>query len=144
MAPMRRERWPPTEESMSNPIETLIPRGSVGLKLLLVCFLVLLMGVPLLAVGLILQGRQARAEQVTHEIGARAGGEQIVGGPMLVVPYERNRTITDARGWQEGRVERNNLIVFAKMGTASANLTVSDRRRGIYRAAVYRADTNFH
>ncbi len=35
----------------TNPIAGLIPRGSLGLKLLLVCLLVLVMGVPLLVVG---------------------------------------------------------------------------------------------
>lgn len=46
-----------------NSISTLIPRGSLGLKLLLVCLLVLVMGVPLLLVGGLVGERQARAGQ---------------------------------------------------------------------------------
>ena len=129
---------------MSNPLESLIPRGSIGLKLLLVCVLVVAMGVPLLAIGGVLVGRQARAMQVTNEIGARAGGPQIVTGPMLLVPYARNRTVADASGWQEGRVEHGLYAFFPKTGAANAALNVTDRRRGIYRAAVYQADTRFH
>ena len=70
-----------------NPIAGLIPRGSLGLKLLLVCLLVLIMGVPLLFVGALVGDRQTRAAQVTAQIGELSGGQQIVGGPMLLVPY---------------------------------------------------------
>ena len=45
-----------------NPIAGLIPRGSLGLKLLLVCLLVLIMGVPLLFVGALVGQRETRAE----------------------------------------------------------------------------------
>ena len=41
-----------------NSIAGLIPRGSIGLKLLLVCLLVLMMAVPLGMVGFILAGRR--------------------------------------------------------------------------------------
>jgi inner membrane protein len=71
----------------SNPISGLIPRGSLGLKLLLVCALVLAMGIPLIMVGALMEGREQRARQVTAEIGAQAGGQQVIGGPMLLVPY---------------------------------------------------------
>ncbi|HWA01371.1 MAG TPA: cell envelope integrity protein CreD [Caulobacterales bacterium] len=127
-----------------NPIASLIPRGSVGLKLLLVCLLVFAMGIPLLAVGLILHDRQIRAEQVTNEIGARAGGQQVVGGPMLVVPYDGSRTIVDAAGVEHVTPTHGNYVIFAKAGRAQAELAVSERRRGIYRAAVYQATTAFH
>ena len=45
----------------TNPIAGLIPRGSLGLKLLLVCLLVLVMGIPLLIVGGLVGERQSRA-----------------------------------------------------------------------------------
>ena len=44
-----------------NPISNLIPRGSLGLKLLLVCLLVLVMAIPLFIVGLQVNDRQTRA-----------------------------------------------------------------------------------
>ena len=82
----------------TNPIAGLIPRGSLGLKLLLVCLLVLVMGVPLLIVGGLVGERQSRAAQVTTTIGADAGGSQTVGGPMLLVPYQRTVETTDDQG----------------------------------------------
>jgi inner membrane protein len=127
----------------TNPISGLIPRGSLGLKLLLVCLLVLVMGVPLLIVGGLVAERQGRASQVTAEIGGAAGGPQVVGGPMLLVPYQRTVEGTDNQGRVQRRVERGSFVVFAETGTADTTLAVQDRRLGIYRAAIYSASTDF-
>lgn len=127
----------------STPISGLIPRGSLGLKLLLVCLLVLVMGIPLLTVGALVAERAGRARQVTAEIGANAGGEQVVGGPMLLVPYQRQVESTDDQGRVQRRTERGSFVVFPETGSADTTLTVDERRRGIYRAAIYTAATEF-
>jgi inner membrane protein len=110
---------------------------------LLVCLLVLVMGVPLLIVGGLVAERQGRATQVTAEIGGAAGGPQVVGGPMLLVPYQRTVEGTDNQGRVQRRVERGSFVVFAETGTADTTLAVQDRRLGIYRAAIYSASTDF-
>ncbi|MFT3728074.1 MAG: cell envelope integrity protein CreD [Terricaulis sp.] len=124
-------------------IAGLIPRGSIGLKLLLVCLLVLLMAVPLTMVGIIMAGRQDRAHQVINEISARAGGQQTLGGPVLLVPYTRTVLSQTPQG-QRSDVIHGNYLILPTSGGAQANVDVTDRRRGIYRAAVYHADTRFH
>jgi inner membrane protein len=121
----------------------LIPRGSLGLKLLLVCLLVLVMGIPLLLVGGLVSERQARAGNVTAELGAQAGGSQSLGGPMLLVPYQRVVEVANDQGRTQRRTERGSFVVFAETGTADATLVVENKRRGIYRAAIYRAATDF-
>ena len=127
----------------TNPISGLIPRGSLGLKLLLVCLLVLVMGIPILMVAGLVGEREGRARQVTAEIGAAAGGAQVVGGPMLLVPFARTVETTDDQGRTQRRTERGTYVVFAETGSADATLTVEDRRIGIYRAAIYSARTDF-
>lgn len=127
-----------------NPIAGLIPRGSIGLKLLLVCVLVMIMAVPLGMVGLILAGRQDRAHQVINEIGARAGGAQTLGGPVLLVPYTRTVLSTTTEGAQRSDVIRGAYLILPTSGDAGASVQVADRRRGIYRAAVYQANAQFH
>lgn len=127
-----------------NPFASLIPRGSIGLKLLLVCMLVLLMAVPLTMVGVILSGRQERAQQVIAEIGARAGGQQTLGGPVLVVPYTRTVVSQTPEGVQRSEIVRGNYLILPKTGSADATLNARDRHLGIYRAAVYRAAAQFH
>lgn len=127
----------------NNPISGLIPHGSLGLKLLLVCLLVLVMGIPLLVVGGLVAEREGRAREVTAQIGGAAGGAQVVGGPMLLVPYQRTVEIADDQNRVQRRVDRGTYVVFAETGAANTNLTVSDRRVGIYRAAIYNATTDF-
>ena len=84
-----------------------------------------------------------RAPRVTAELGAAAGGPQIVGGPMLLVPYQRVVETTDDQGRTQRRTDRGAFVVFAATGQAAATLTVEERRRGIYRAAIYNAATDF-
>lgn len=127
----------------TNPIAGLIPRGSLGLKLLLVCLLVLVMGVPLLIVGGLVAEREGRARQVTAELGAQVGGSQVLGGPMLIVPYTRSVESTDDQGRTQRRIDRGTYVVFAETGSADTSLAVQNRRRGIYRAAGYTAQTDF-
>jgi inner membrane protein len=110
---------------------------------LLVCLLVLAMGVPLIIVGGLVGERQTRANQVTSELGLANGGPQVVGGPMLLVPFTRQVDVTNAEGRIEHRTERGNTLIFAKTGSANAALAVEERHRGIYRAAGYTATVNF-
>lgn len=121
----------------------LIPRGSLGLKLLLVCVLVLAMGIPLLVVGGLVAQRESRAREVTAQIGGAAGGGQVVGGPMLLAPYTRTVEVTDDQGRTQRRADRGSYVIFPETGTADTNLQVQDRRLGIYRAAIYTATTDF-
>ncbi len=113
----------------TNPIAGLIPRGSLGLKLLLVCLLVLLMGIPLLIVGGLVAERENRARAVTAELGAASGGSQVLGGPMLLVPYTRSVETTDDQGRTQRRIDRGTYVVFAETGSAETNLEVENRRR---------------
>src|SRR5262245_36098 len=101
------------------------------------------MGVPLLFVGALVGERQSRAAQVTAQIGQLSGGQQIVGGPMLLVPYQHSYDATDDQGRVQHRNEQGNYVVFAETGAADSALTVEQRRRGIYRAAVYNAAMQF-
>jgi len=127
----------------TNPISGLIPRGSLGLKLLLVCALVLAMGIPLLVVGGLVAERENRAREVTAQIGGAAGGSQVIGGPMLLVPYSRAVEVTDDQNRVQRRIDRGSYVIFPEVGTANTSLEVRDRPVGIYRAAIYTATTDF-
>ena len=52
-------------------------------------------------------------------------------------------TPSDDAGRVQHRTEQGNYVVFANTGTADTTLTVEQRRRGIYRAAVYNAAMQF-
>lgn len=82
--------------------ETLIPaqfltqaNGSLGIKLIIVCALVMLMAIPAMFMSYISYERSNRAEEVTNEVSQDYGGQQLIVGPHIVVPYARRND--DAR-----------------------------------------------
>src|SRR5215467_9252297 len=101
------------------------------------------MNIPLLLVGGLVNERQQLSFQVTTDIGSRAGGGQVVGGPMLMVPYEREADVRDQQGVTHRVTEHGNYVIFPATGSANTDLKVTDRHRGIYRAATYVATTDF-
>src|SRR5262245_8899358 len=60
---------------------------SPAFKFFLVCFLVLLLLIPLALVSALVREREIRAQAVRGEIGQLWGPEQQVLGPFLIVPY---------------------------------------------------------
>src|SRR5690242_16126432 len=60
---------------------------SLGVKLFVVCGLAIVMLVPALLVGGLVEERTARQAQVVNEISAHVGGQQTFLGPTLGVPY---------------------------------------------------------
>ncbi len=110
---------------------------SLGLKLLLVCALVLLMGIPALFISFISYERAGRADQVTRDVSARYGGDQSVLGPILVAPYTRYD--------QDGAISRiGQYVVFAESGSATIDdLTTDTQQRSLYKVQTYQASADF-
>lgn len=113
------------------------PGRSMGLKLLLVCGLALLMSIPALFVFALLNDRTHRAEQVTGEIGALAGGPQTFLGPVLAVPYAIDSTDPKAAPTQ------GVFIVFPIRGEADVSTATETRRRSLFKVPIYKADLAF-
>lgn len=119
-------------------------RGSVGLKLLLVCALAALMSLPAFAVfGLILE-RTNRAAAVVREVGATFGGEQAFSGPMLAAPYKATRTVNGQDGKPTTEVQSGWYLVFPATGTGEGLVDVDVRQRGsLFKVRTYRAGVKF-
>ncbi len=107
---------------------------SLGLKLLLVCGLVLLMAIPALFISFISYDRTNRAQGVMQDVGERYGGEQTLLGPVLVVPYH---VIND-----EGKMKsRGEYVVFAEEGKIDIpDLKTQIRKRSLYKVPTYEVD----
>jgi len=110
---------------------------SLGLKLLLVCGLVLLMGIPALFISIISYERSSRANEVTREVSQRYGGDQTVLGPILVAPY----TTLD----KDGAISRiGQYVVFAETGAANIDdLETKQQQRSLYKVTTYQANAKF-
>lgn len=99
-----------------------------ALKLLLIGLLLLLMLVPVGYVASLIDERQARHAEVLNEFRNSWGPQQTVLGPILVVPYHT-----------EGSLSRRYLHIAPSQLTVTAELQPETRKRGIFRATVYSA-----
>src|SRR5262252_5063576 len=64
-----------------------IASRSMGVKLIVVCFLALAMVIPALFVWALIEDRSERADKVTREVSGALGGPQTFLGPILGIPY---------------------------------------------------------
>src|SRR5690242_692687 len=64
----------------------LVPSRSMGLKLIVVCALAVFMAIPAVFVHGLVEDRMRRGAEVTRQISARSGGQQVFLGPTLVIP----------------------------------------------------------
>jgi len=103
----------------------------------LVCGLSLLMTIPALFVNSVVEDRAERAEDVVKEISQRAGGQQMFLGPVLAIPYSVPPAI------QGGMLETEVYVVFPIEGDAAVKMRTEQRRRSLFKVAVYQADLNF-
>ncbi|MCB9947404.1 MAG: cell envelope integrity protein CreD [Rhodospirillaceae bacterium] len=120
--------WSPTGAAFSgrNPI----------LKVLLILGLVIGLLLPLMLVDGLVSERQSRYREVVQEIGNLWGRQQVIAGPILVVPA-RHRFV-DNEG--EVRVEDDSIILLPDDYDIVGHVAPETRRRGIFEAVVYRLE----
>ncbi len=90
-------------------------RSSQVLRLLTVGVLVLLLQIPIAMIGGQVSEREMRGIEAIEEVSSKWGNEQIVSGPVLVVPYigryaEIGRNVVIA--WKPGRESARAVFEF--------------------------------
>jgi len=115
-----------------------LPRRSAGLKLILVCALAVLMAIPALFVYGVVHERTMGQAQALNEVSEKVGGQQTVLGPFMAVPYARAPNPD-----KPDDIVYGHAIAFAETGTVSANVTVTERKRGIYLVPVFESALRF-
>ena len=110
-------------------------RHSVMARLGVMGGLALVLMIPLLWVLSTVSERASRRDAAAKEISSTWGGWQVVGGPVIAVPYET--TWTDG----SGRVQRSlqHAFVLPRDLQFDARLNTETRKRGIFEVPVYRA-----
>lgn len=105
--------------------------GSLGLKLIIVCALVMLMAIPAMFISYISYERSNRADEVMQDVSERYGGEQYISGPMLVAPYVQ----TDRA---DMLTESGHYVVFAENGGAEfSGIETTIRKRSLFKVPTY-------
>lgn len=127
---------------------------SAGSRFLIVGILALLMFIPLFFVGAVIDGRADYSRQTIDEVGREWGGQQLISGPVLVIPVEGPVTRTerrDVRNPSTGQIEQETYEVTEVRPKASVyvfpdqfDLTIDGstelRHRGIFNVPVYTAE----
>lgn len=115
-------------------LPSVLPNRSLGLKLIVVCVLVMLMAIPAMFISYIAFERSGRADEVTREVSERYGGEQYISGPILMAPYAAKHT--------NGSIaELGYYAVFAETGQADfGNLVTSIRKRSLFKVPTYEGE----
>lgn len=128
-----------------------MPR-SAGFRFFVVGLLTLLMCVPLLLAGIVVDARSDYARQSVREVSRDMGGPQVLGAPLLVLPVEgpvtrtqRRETTDPATG--ETRATTVEVVEIARKSPVylaprefDVSLTTRSevRKRGIFEVPVYR------
>ena len=105
---------------------------SAGLKLILICALVLLMAIPAMFIGAISYERSSAATDVTRQVNERYGGQQTIIGPILSIPYE-----TRLAG---GTTQTGHYIVYPDTADAEfSSVDVETKTQSLYKVPVFTA-----
>lgn len=121
--------------------------ASRGWRFAMMIALTVLMGGPLLMVLGLIEERARYQRQAVGEVSTRWGGPVRLGGPIMVIPVEREVTRTveneDGTRRRERRTERAEpLILLPEVLDVTADTASQIRRRGIFEVPVFTTDFN--
>lgn len=111
--------------------------NSIPMRIASVSILTLLMMLPMQQISQLIYERKHNQESVSYEMHRTWGGEQMVGGPYLVVPY----TYTQ-------KVKRLNTPVYSAVFIPNnlkieSDILPKEKYRGIYKYIVYQSQIHF-
>lgn len=113
----------------------------LALKVLMVALLTVAILLPLMMVRSTIQERQGFREAVVRDVAANFGGRQVLGGPVLVVPF--TEVVEEEVGDDGGALRRvsrrrsGQWVFFPDTLTIDGELQPDTRRRGLHKVRVY-------
>ncbi|WP_247711585.1 cell envelope integrity protein CreD [Qipengyuania aurantiaca] len=117
-------------------------KRSAGFKLFLAGFVGLLLVIPLLLIYGLVSDRQHQARIAQDTITAGSGGPQILSGPVLVVPYEVDKTISetvDGKVTRRTSTERGEFYLSPAEHTVDTALEPERKKKAQYETVLYLA-----
>ncbi|QXH51931.1 cell envelope integrity protein CreD [Pseudomonas fakonensis] len=113
---------------------------TLGFKLGTIAVLILLLLIPLLMIGGLIDERQHLRDSVVQDIARSSAFGQQISGPMLVVPYrkyERRWIDKDGQSTQETSTVSGNLYFLPETLDVDMGAETELRARGIYQARLF-------
>jgi inner membrane protein len=108
----------------------------MGAKLVVVCALAVLVTIPALSVGRLVEDRTQRATEVVKEVSRHVGGRQTLLGPTLIIPYG----IQSQSG--QDFTKHGVYVVFPERASGTIKTTTEERHRSLFKVPVFQADLN--
>ncbi len=139
----QRSLTPMTEASQSVSVPSVPParsERSPGVKLVIAVLIAVALMVPLLMIYGLLWDRQQQAETAQASIGQGWGGQQTIGGPVIVIPYRATETTTVQENGKDVTRTANmirNLYLSPQSNRADVVIKPERRKKAIYETVVY-------
>ena len=114
------------------------PGGKLGITILIG----LLLAIPLFTVWAQVYDRQSQSQTAQASITEGWGGQQVLSGPLLVIPYERaveERIVENGVARIVQRTDSGRITVSPELAEVETTLDPDRRKRSIYEAIVYEA-----
>ena len=115
---------------------------SPGVKLGFAILIAFLLSFPIFFVWLLVYDRQQQSEHAQASIAEGWGGPQVIGGPLLVIPYRADVTETVTEGTQQVTRTRQawqELTLSPELVDIGTEVRPERRKRSIYEVVVYEA-----
>jgi len=114
----------------------------LGLKAFFIILLMLLLWIPLLFIDNLVRERKNLQYQVVADIAKSTSGEQLINGPILVLPFRKTerewKTLDDGTQVQHQYTVSGRRYFFPQTFDYRGSLATEQLRRGIYQARLYK------
>ena len=111
-------------------------------KILAVALLALLLLIPAELIQNLIREREYTQENAINEMTSVWGGEQMLVGPYLTVPFDASYTVTNSDGTEELSYARKYLYVLHEYFDREVDVQPETRKLRIYEAILYRGNAN--
>ena len=114
-----------------------IPGFDISKRVVMLGILILIMLIPLTMIGDLVNERSVRRYEVENQIAGQWGESQIVGGPVLMIPYVTRSNYVRADGSTGETVTERSAFFLPDKLAISASLDSELRRRSLHEVLVY-------
>jgi inner membrane protein len=112
-------------------------KESVTVKFIFITIMILLLLIPSAMVSDLIRERESRNQEMEEDVSDKWSGEQLIQGPVLVIPYKRTVNTTDANNKIVVKELIENYYLLPGQLHLKAQVTCDSLHRGIYETVVY-------
>jgi len=115
-----------------------ILRNSIGLRLVIVSFIMISLVIPSVMIQSLIRERKLRRDQADVEVSEKWGTGQTISGPVLSIPFRCEMEVKDG---ESKTITRHAHLLPDELAIA-ATIRPEIRNRGIFEIVVYNANLN--